>query len=161
MAFIYRAVNKTNGKSYIGQTTYERLSQRINTHWWYANNKNTNLPFPNALRKYGRESFTWEILEECDTDQRGDREVFWIDKIKPEYNATLGGDGGTLGRPCSEETRNKISKGNSKKVINLDTGEVFDSLQDAAEFAGVSVGLISCVCSGKKKSAGGYKWSRM
>ncbi len=159
MAYIYQATNKVNGKRYIGQTTYDKLSKRINTHWHYAKTSGSNLPFPNALRKYGRENFNWSILEECDKEVRGEREVYWIDKVKPEYNATKGGDGGTLGNPCSDETRKLISKGVSKKVKCIDTEEVFDSLQEASEWAGVSVGMISYACSGKRKTAGGYKWA--
>ena len=158
MAYIYQATNKVNGKKYIGQTTYDKLRKRIGTHLHYAKTSGSNLPFPNALRKYGRENFDWTILEECDKEIRGEREIYWIDKIKPEYNVTLGGDGGTLGNPCSEETKLKISKSVSKSVINIDTEEVFDSLQEAADFANVSVSMISYTCSGKRKSAGGYRW---
>ena len=160
MAFIYRAVNIENGKSYIGRTSYNRLRQRESTHWWYAKNKPHNHPFPNALSKYGRDAFDWIVLEECSKEEQGVREVYWIDKIKPEYNVTLGGDGGSYGIPCSEEKKKILSKAVAKPVINLDTEEVYDSLQDAADFAGVSVSMISMVCSGKRKTAGGYRWSK-
>ena len=161
MAYIYQATNKVNGKKYIGQTTYDKLRKRIGTHLHYAKTSGSNLPFPNALRKYGRENFDWTILEECDKEIRGEREVHWIDKIKPEYNATLGGDGGTLGHPCSEEKKRKLSKAVSKPVINLDTGEIFDSMADAAASVNVCVAMISFACSGKKKAAGGYRWSKI
>ena len=143
MAYIYKATNNVNGKCYIGQTTYDKLYKRINTHWWYANNRDTNLPFSNALRKYGREGFTWEILEECDTDQRGDREVFWIDKIKPEYNATLGGDGGTLGHPCPEHVKEATRQARIVKVKDTHTGKVYNSQTEASEDTGVMVSSIS------------------
>jgi len=159
VAFIYQAVNKENGKSYIGQTTYKKLRSRISTHIHYALHGGNNLPFCNAIRKYGRDAFDWIILEECSKEDRGVREIYWIDKIKPEYNVTLGGDGGSYGIPCSEETRKKISKAVAKSVINLDTEEVFDSLQEAADFAGVSVSMISMACSGRRKTAGGYQWT--
>ena len=161
MAFIYQAVNKVNGKSYIGQTTYNKLYKRINTHWWYANRRDNNLPFCNALRMYGKKGFDWIVLEECSKEDRGAREMYWIDKIKPEYNVTTGGDGGRSGIPCGEETRAKISKAVAKSVVCLDTEEVFDSMQEAADFAGVSVGMISYACSGKRKTAGGYRWTLM
>jgi group I intron endonuclease len=158
MAYIYQVTNKVNGKKYIGRTTYKRLRQRESTHWWYANNRRYNHPFPNALIKYGRDSFDWTVLEECSKEDQGIREIYWIDKIKPEYNATLGGDGGSYGVPCSEEKKRILSKAVAKSVINIDTEEVFDSLQEAADFANVSVSMISMACSGKKKSAGGYRW---
>ena len=158
MAFIYQAINQKNGKSYIGQTTYKKLRSRISTHIHYALHGGNNLPFCNAIRKYGRDAFDWIVLEECSKEVRSAREIYWIDKIKPEYNVTLGGDGGTLGHPCSDKTRDKISKAVAKSVINLDTEEVFDSLQDAANFTGVSVSMISMACSGKRKTAGSYRW---
>ena len=121
MAYIYQATNKVNGKKYIGQTTYDKLRKRIGTHWHYAKTSGSNLPFPNALRKYGKDNFYWIVLEECNTEERGEREVYWIDKVKPEYNATKGGDGGSLGNPCSDKTKKLISEGVSKKVKCLDT----------------------------------------
>lgn len=39
-----------------------------------------------ALIKYGYSSFRLEILEYCDPDKRFDRENFYINECKPEYN---------------------------------------------------------------------------
>lgn len=45
------------------------------------------------------------------------------------------------------------------KVKNLDTGEVFNSLKDAAEFCNLSSSTsISDCCRGKQKTAGGFHW---
>jgi group I intron endonuclease len=161
MAYIYQATNKINGKKYIGQTSYDKLRKRIHTHLWYAKHKGSNLPFPNALRKYGKENFDWEILEECDNSIKGEREVYWIEKVKPEYNATKGGDGGSLGKPCSEEKKKLIAKGVSKRVQCVETGEVFNSLQEASDWAKVSVATISYACTGTLKTGGGYRWIRL
>lgn len=47
----------------------------------------------------------------------------------------------------------------NKAVKNLDTGEVFESLSDAAKSCGLKVGdTISLCCQGKQKKAGGYRW---
>ena len=143
VAYIYQATNKVNGKKYIGQTTYDKLHKRINTHMWYAKHKDTNIPFSNALRKYGKDGFTWEILEECDKSVRGDREIYWISKLKPEYNATLGGDGGTLGRPCPEHVKEACRQSRIIKVKDKRTGKVYNSLGEAEEDTGVLVSSIS------------------
>ena len=45
-----------------------------------------------------------------------------------------------------------------KKVINLDTGVIFDSISSAAKYYNVDVSLISMCCSGKTKTAHGYRW---
>lgn len=47
---------------------------------------------------------------------------------------------------------------NVKKVINLDTLEVFDSLHDITNKTGISWQNIGSVCRGKRKKAGGYRW---
>ena len=52
----------------------------------------------------------------------------------------------------SEESRNKISKANSKKVRCITTNEIFNSLKEASEKYNTS--HISKCCKGKIKSAG-------
>jgi len=48
-------------------------------------------------------------LDRCDTDILGEKEIEWISKLKPEYNQTLGGDGGMLGYSHTEKTRQLLS----------------------------------------------------
>lgn len=52
---IYKAVSKSTGKVYIGQTI-QRLKQRINQHIRAAKN-NRKGHFMNALRLYGKDDF--------------------------------------------------------------------------------------------------------
>lgn len=63
------------------------------------------------------------------------------------------------GRILSEEWKEKIGKALQKKVINLDTGEVFDSVRNAAKHYNLKDTHITRVCKGKRKTTGGYKWS--
>lgn len=58
----------------------------------------------------------------------------------------------------SEETKRKIGKANSKKVLCVETGEVFESIKDTYRKTGMSSGGISAVCNGKRKTTGGYHW---
>lgn len=67
-------------------------------------------------------------------------------------NNLLGGKGCRL---CMSE---KISKSRSKKVICVETGEVFASTYDAASSIGVRQSNISACCCGKQKTSGGYHW---
>lgn len=48
--------------------------------------------------------------------------------------------------------------GTRKMVQCVDTGEVFKSINDAAEAKGVSASKITAVCRGRRKSTGGLRW---
>lgn len=52
------------------------------------------------------------------------------------------------------------SKNEPKRVMNMDTGEIFDNLSQAAKSCGLKQGdTISLCCKGKQAMAGGYRWS--
>ena len=46
-----------------------------------------------------------------------------------------------------------------KKVINLDTGKIFESINDAARFYNLPQQNISKVLHGKRKRCGSYRWA--
>ena len=50
------------------------------------------------------------------------------------------------------------AKVNRKKVINLDTLQVFDSCKEAAEYLGIAPTHISKCCRGKQKKCKGYRF---
>jgi group I intron endonuclease len=63
-------------------------------------------------------------------------------------------------RVCTPETRSKLQKAQKKRpVINLDTGEVFESVHAAGRFLGKDPSHVSGACKGKKKIAYGYHWA--
>lgn len=88
---IYKITNKVNGKSYIGQTRYT-----IEFRWRQHQHKKDNTYFHNAIKKYGIDNFSIEVLEECNVEDLNSREIFYIakyDTFHNGYNLTLGGDG--------------------------------------------------------------------
>ena len=100
MGVIYKATNNINGKVYIGQTN--NFSRRKREHIAEALR---NLPkdyslFHKAIRKYGPDNFSWEIIEEIPNDILDEREKYWIayydsyiaNKLGKGYNLTPGGD---------------------------------------------------------------------
>ena len=96
MGLIYKATNLINGKSYIGQTR-QSLTKRQNSHFHNAFTKNQPFVFYQALRKYGKENFTWTIIEDNikDLAQLNEREKYWIayyNTFQNGYNMTSGGD---------------------------------------------------------------------
>lgn len=108
---IYKATNKKNGKSYIGQTSYE-LEFRIKSHFSEA--KRDNLPFHNALLK-NEKDFNWEVIEKCTTKEEMDEmEFHYIKKYNTlfpnGYNLTFGGEG-NYGWIPTENQKLNISDG--------------------------------------------------
>lgn len=95
--FIYKATSTTTGKVYIGQTT-QTLQERINQHNSHAFGHQYNYHFHNAIRKYGAEDFTYEIIEDGikSVEVLNKREKYWIsyyNSYYDGYNSTMGGDG--------------------------------------------------------------------
>ena len=102
---IYKITNKLNGMTYVGQTT-RSLEVRFKEH-----TKADSL-IGDAIRKYGEENFSREIIEECKSSkQLYKREMFWIAyfncKAPNGYNQTDGGESGWTHTP---ETRAKMSE---------------------------------------------------
>lgn len=67
------------------------------------------------------------------------------------------------GKPKTEEHKRKISEAKTgdnnpmaKKVICLETKQVFNCIKDASEWCGKK-GISGC-CRGQQKTAGGYHW---
>lgn len=108
---IYKTTNLINGMIYVGQ------NKNNNKYYLGSGDK-----IRAAVKKYGRENFKKEILEECDDLQNlNQREIFWIAELKATdksigYNIDPGGSdpqrfgelNGMFGKKHSEETREKI-----------------------------------------------------
>jgi group I intron endonuclease len=117
---IYLVTNKVNGKKYIGQT-YVQLPYRKRRHFKSAFVYGSNLQFHQALRKYGKESFIWDIIETTDISLLDEREIYWVsyhDSFNNGYNMNEGG-GSSRGYHHTEETKNKI-RNSMKGRSNLD-----------------------------------------
>lgn len=203
---VYKVTNKINNKVYIGITT-KTLEYRKRIHIRDSKTKNTY--FYRALRKYGEDNFTWEIIDTAKTkEELEELEKYYIslydsfnDKGKG-YNTTSGGyslyditeeekqrrserakgknnpmygvESPMKGKHFTKEHKRKISEslknsyrphvigGNNpsaKKVINLDTNEIFNTLTEASEKYNISKQMISKVCNGHNETAGGFRWA--
>lgn len=115
---VYWVRNTINDKIYVGQTS-TRLERRWYMHTW---DENSNSLLHTAIKKHGKESFTAEVIHECETKEEMDLvEMFYISFLNTKspngYNLTDGGEG-TLGIPCSEEKKKKIGLANKGKPPN-------------------------------------------
>lgn len=114
---IYKITNNINGKIYVGQTT-KTLKERFQKHCWGTTSKDKyhlNMAIKMAIRKYGKENFTIELLEETEIDNLDKREIYWIsyfDSYNKGYNCTLGGQNGAT-------NPTKLSNDEELEVIKL------------------------------------------
>lgn len=86
---IYRWVHNINGKSYVGSSKdlYRRLKYYYyNVDFLTKRVLTSNSRIYKALLENGYKNFTLEILEYCDKNNLIEREQYYIDLIKPEYN---------------------------------------------------------------------------
>lgn len=100
--------NNINQKFYIGFTGQKIPMRRFNQHLSSARSeRKNNQPIIRAIRKYGEENFSFEILLEGEEKfLLNVEEPRLIKELKPEYNSTLGGEG-ILGYKHTEETKIK------------------------------------------------------
>ena len=122
MGIIYSYKNKKNGKRYIGQTI--NPEQRKSCH--ISDSKKVDTKFYRAVRKYGWDSFEYEVLIESASRQELDSlEVEFIKKfnsIENGYNVRSGGEHPNM----SEETKKKIQKALYFKNGELSEEEVIE-----------------------------------
>jgi hypothetical protein len=62
------------------------------------------------------------------------------------------------GGGCPNCARKSTNEAKYKKIRNVSTGEVFDSIRDAAEHYGINRSGISNCLTGKAKTSGGFVW---
>jgi len=113
MKAIYRLINLTTGKSYVGQSV-NVIKRRLQHFSNLKCGRHENDYLQKSYNKYGQSSFIFEILEEIDgltQEEVNNREKLWIEHFNSYdegYNLTQGGDG-TQGRSFSIEERKKRS----------------------------------------------------
>lgn len=183
MTGIYKITNKNNGKVYIGQSV--DISHRRSCHEYdLKNNRHKNIYLQRAYNMEP-DAFNFEIICYCNEEDLDELEMFYINKYNSadsHYGYNLDKSARGTGRK-SEETKRKMSevkKGNTamcgiklseewkkhlseaqphkKRVICIDTGEVYESFADAARRTGLNRSKIVSVCTGKRKTTGGLKF---
>lgn len=172
---IYKITNLINSKIYIGQTTTS-LQERIYNYRKECKWSKNPRPIISAMRKYGIENFTFEIVENDILTKKllDEKERYYINEVYKSlttqggYNVELGGNG--IGKH-SEETKRKISEVQygelnhmfgktgaanitSKKVIELTTGKVYESASEGARELGLSFSHVCSVARGERGSTG-------
>ena len=131
--FIYKITNNLNNKVYIGQTIQKPI-ERFYQHCAKKCDKYIlNMVIHKAIFKYGKDNFTFEVIEEVPKQQLNEREEYWIkyyNSYTDGYNSTKGGQKGN--KPFKNIDNNAIieqyQQGKSLrtigKIFNIDKATV-------------------------------------
>jgi len=113
MYSIYRITNKIDSKCYIGYT--KNPKDRFKQHLRNARNSDKCPKLYRAIRKWGAENFSFDILCEGEDNKSGLEiaESLMIEIFNPEYNLNKGGSG-VVNHSLSTKDRIRLSKLGSK-----------------------------------------------
>ena len=113
---IYIITNIVNKKFYIGSAI--NLNKRRNQHFHYLRkNKHPNIYLQRSFNKYREENFEFNIIEFCNKEKLINREQYYIDTLKPNFNICKIA-GSSIGRKVKLETITKMKVSHSKRNCN-------------------------------------------
>ena len=128
---ILKQIQSFNNNQIIKKGSLEENNPTLAKEWNFERNKNLT---PDKIIATSNKKVWWK----CSNGHE------WIASICKRNNGT--------GCPYCDKSA-------KKKVKNIDTGKIFDSLSAAAKSCGLKTGdTISNCCKGKQKSAGGFRW---
>ena len=117
-------------------------NEKLKEYWSDENNrKNQSLKRKQYFKNHPEE--IKEIVDRLNTFEINEKHRLFM---KNNYNTSF---------------LKQINEKRKIQVLCIETGKVFDSLVEASKFYNISVGNISSVLSGKRKTAGGYHWKRV
>lgn len=178
--WIYKITNIQNNKIYIGQTI-RPVQDRFNRHLNDALHNVIDTHFARAIRKYGKDSFSWEIIDTANTQEELTiKERYWIqyhNSVKEGYNETdaISKCGGNTYQSKTEkemevikekirQTKIGIKNPMARRIkrTNVITGEIdiFDTVISCAQACGIKNGKtsISTRLNGQTKSLYKKQW---
>jgi group I intron endonuclease len=119
---IYRWNNLITGSSYVGSAVNltKRLSNYFSLRFLKKEIQRNKSIISNSLLKYGYNNFSLDIMEYCEPSVLINREQYYLDRLKPEYNI-LKIAGSRLGSKHSPETLLKFKERrlSPEALINL------------------------------------------
>lgn len=167
---IYCIYNRKNRKIYIGSSIniYTRLHKHLSQ---FKAKNHQNIYLRNSINKYKIEDFTCFILEECLQENFLQKEQYWINVLKPEYNLTKE----VLRNTLSIESRKKVSETlklgykngtikftRTRKIDVYTTSGVykksFNNIREASRKLNISASSIHRMLNGTYKQTNGYRF---
>lgn len=112
---IYLVTCLINGKQYVGQTVHYNPLERWRRHLYDAASRTGDTVFCRALRKYGEDSFTFEVIDyAADALSLGAKEASYIEELNTllpnGYNMREGGVRGRLTEEAKQLIRDACSR---------------------------------------------------
>jgi group I intron endonuclease len=115
--FIYKITNTKTQEFYIGQTI-KNIQYRFRKHKELSI-RGSGYKLHNAMRKYGVENFIVEVLDTANNLQQLDeKEIYYIDKLKPYYNILPGGQIRLTEKSIEKMRQSLIGKKHSKELVH-------------------------------------------
>lgn len=135
MIGIYKIENKLNGKVYIGQSN--DIERRFKEH--QTKGKTSRIPVDVTIKKYGKDKFTYEVVEETSIEDLNNRESFWIEKfnaIEDGYNCSIGGEQQSIGENNGRSKLTEQDVIEIRKAYNthLRQREVYEKYKERISF---------------------------
>ena len=156
MIGIYKITNLINNDCYIGQSIniYNRWEKEKNNAF-NPNAKCYNYPLYKAIRKYGVQNFSFEIIEECLRKELNEKETYRIkyyDSYYNGYNQTPGGDS-TL-HMC------KLTPEQAQEIIDILSNDKNSEIshKELAEKYNVSKDTIQAINAGRQWYNDNYQY---
>lgn len=106
---IYSIKNEVNGNLYVGSSN--DILKRWRNHRYQLNHqRHPNSHLQGAWNKYGKESFSFNVLQLVDQDSLPKVEQEYLEKLHPKYNQSLYTESPMRGRKHSEELKEKMKE---------------------------------------------------
>jgi group I intron endonuclease len=159
---IYKIINLTTGKIYVGQSVSHILNHgryrpyghngrfRCHISEAFSTKKNQSHYLNNAIRKYGVTDFVVEMIECCELFEANDREIHYIRELNTlfpnGYNLKNGGNVFTH----SDESKKRVSNG----VVNYFKNKKYERFNGVTNIDDDFEKYIKPLCRNKKQ----YGW---
>jgi len=109
---VYRIMNMINGHSYIGSSNF--VQHRRDSHFsLLQRGMHHSKEFQDDFNIYGKSVFETRVIERNTRDKLLEREQFWIDIFKPEYNIN-----GKSGNVIPESAKTPEAKTKIRKSVS-------------------------------------------
>jgi group I intron endonuclease len=138
---IYKIINLSNGKIYVGQAVSHILNHkkyrpyghegrfRCHISEAFSTKKNQSHYLNNAIRKYGVEDFVVELIECCEITDADEREIYYIKELNSLYPSGYNLKNGGSVFTHSDESKKRVSNG----VINYYKDKKFDRFKNVTK----------------------------